>query len=374
MLTKFDTPFLFSGSTVNRAGHVFSLAIFQERNGALVDSSARAAVLAVVLGIGVGLLVAVLAACKWLVRVGLRRGGELISDLLTAEIELRRHLRPLGGPLGVMCASGLGAFALAPVIALLCGSLVPETALSRGLEISSTARITGAHYASVFEDAHRYFGRLAANTFLLSAAVVAGTVFVSLIGAFAITRRWNAVGRAIDVALIAGYLIPPVALTIAYQSWARQFGLQGSRLAELIVLAIANIGLCLPYALWLMTSYVDRLQREYDMTAAMDGASWGYRLQRVIWPLAMPGIIGVSVSVFVLSWNDIAFAWVLAAGGSKPLAAGLFELLCNDGGTALGDYAAASICASLVALILCAAGYWIFLRSYRPAQAIDARE
>ena len=365
MLTKFDTPYLFSGSTVNRAGRVVSIAVQEEAVGFFADSATRAAVLALALALGALAAVGVLVGCHAVLLRLFRRIRPLLHSMIALEVRARRRFAPITPWLLKSILWCLVLFSLLPVVALLLGSLAPDTCLSRGLTASSLQRLTGAHYAEVLTDTHQRYLQMAANTLIVSFSTVALTVFAALVGAYALTRRAHILGRLIDGIPIVGYLFPPVALNIGYIALFNDVGLKGSHAVELVGLTLANIALCLPYALWLMVGYMKRIPRNFDMTAAIDRASWGHRLSSIIGPLALPGIIGVAVSAFVLSWNDIGFALVLANQSSRPLAPGLSLMLKSENVTGIGDYAAASVLASAAALFLCATGYIASLRSWK---------
>ena len=61
----------------------------------------------------------------------------------------------------------------------------------------------------------------------------------------------------------------------------------------------------LPYAILLMTGFLNTLPRELDEAVLVDGGSSWTALWRVIVPLSLPGIVATAVYTFLLSLERI---------------------------------------------------------------------
>jgi len=81
--------------------------------------------------------------------------------------------------------------------------------------------------------------------------------------------------------------------------------------------------------IWLLRTYLEKIPRELEEAAYVDGASRLYTLRRVVLPLAVPGLIVVSVAVFIGAYaQQFLFAITFnQVREYQPLPAGLFEFI-----------------------------------------------
>lgn len=82
----------------------------------------------------------------------------------------------------------------------------------------------------------------------------------------------------------------------------------------------------IPSSIWLLRTYLMRIPRELDEAAWVDGASRLYTMRRVILPLAMPGIVVVSIMTFIGAYAG-QFIFALTFNSKTdymPLPIGLF--------------------------------------------------
>ena len=87
---------------------------------------------------------------------------------------------------------------------------------------------------------------------------------------------------------------------------------------------IPGIAFLIPTGIWLLRGYLEKIPRELEEAAFIDGASRMYTLRRVVLPLAVPGLIVVGTSVFIgayaqqylfaITFNQVAELQPLPAG------------------------------------------------------------
>lgn len=126
-------------------------------------------------------------------------------------------------------------------------------------------------------------------------------------------------------------------------------------------LFLAYLTFALPFAIWVMVTYLRGLPKELEEAARMDGASPLGVLFRIIFPLSWPGLVVSGVFSFLLGWNDIMFASVLTRPETQTVAVVLqiFGSSSETGTIPLyGQMMAASlVCAAPVVIL-----YLIFQR------------
>jgi multiple sugar transport system permease protein len=79
-----------------------------------------------------------------------------------------------------------------------------------------------------------------------------------------------------------------------------------------LALILADATFALPFAVWLLSGYMESIPRDLDEAAMIDGASRLQAIRLVIMPLALPGVIAVGIYLFIASWNEYLFALMLS--------------------------------------------------------------
>ncbi len=92
---------------------------------------------------------------------------------------------------------------------------------------------------------------------------------------------------------------------------------------------IPGIAFLIPTGIWLLRAYLEKIPRELEEAAFVDGASRIYTLRRVVLPLAIPGLVVVGVAVFIGAYaQQFLFAITFnQVREYQPLPAGLFEFV-----------------------------------------------
>ncbi|MCD6530754.1 carbohydrate ABC transporter permease [Candidatus Bathyarchaeota archaeon] len=80
---------------------------------------------------------------------------------------------------------------------------------------------------------------------------------------------------------------------------------------NLFTLSLVYSALMVPMDCWLLRSYFIMIPREIEEAALIDGCSKSQTIFKIILPLALPGLIAVSIYTFMGCWNELFFALVL---------------------------------------------------------------
>ena len=92
---------------------------------------------------------------------------------------------------------------------------------------------------------------------------------------------------------------------------------------------VPGVAFLIPTGIWLLRSYLEKIPRELEEAAFVDGASRMYTLRRVVLPLATPGLIVVGTAVFIGAYAQ-QFLFAITFNQQRelqPLPAGLFEFI-----------------------------------------------
>lgn len=183
----------------------------------------------------------------------------------------------------------------------------------------------------------------------VGAAVVA--VIVSLVIAipanFAMARLRAGGGQTLGL-IVSAYVAPPIVAVIPLFVLVRAAGLMDS----VVGLGLVEGLLLTPVAVWLLDGFFRAIPGEIDEAAQIDGCGPFRTLWSVILPLTAPGIVAVSIIVFILVYNDFLIPLLLTQSvDSQTLPVGI-ALMQGGREVMFGQMAAASLAGLLPVYLL----------------------
>ena len=136
---------------------------------------------------------------------------------------------------------------------------------------------------------------------------------------------------------------PQAILLLSIYGIMQKVGLLGSYWS----LLISYVVFTLPVGTWTLKSYFDQIPDALIESAKIDGATHFQIMRKVIFPLAVPGMITIAIYGFVWSWNDLLYSMTLVTDNAKrTLASGLVMTFLGMGSTNWGYMMASSIICS----------------------------
>lgn len=84
-------------------------------------------------------------------------------------------------------------------------------------------------------------------------------------------------------------------------------------LNTLYALILSYITFSLPLCTWLMKGFFDQIPQELEEAAMIDGCSRVSAMVRVIFPLALPGVMAASIFSFIGAWDEFIFALIFTS-------------------------------------------------------------
>ena len=165
------------------------------------------------------------------------------------------------------------------------------------------------------------FGR----SMLLALVVAALTVIISVSAGLGFRRRFPGAGLLFYIA-VASLVMPGLLVGFGIGLGFQLFGLpQGIWTSALG----AQLTWTLPFGLLTMFAVVARFNRSYEEAATDLGASPWQRLRYVTIPILLPGIIGVAIGAFTLSYDEYART-TLTIGSYNTLPLEIYALISSD--------------------------------------------
>ena len=201
-----------------------------------------------------------------------------------------------------------------PLFWMLVTSVKPQFELFRRPPSMLPETVTFEHYWRLLSDTNflGYFW----NSVILSTATTFVVVTIATIGAYSLVRFRYRGRETLAFLVLFTYLLPSVVLILPLYLMLVELGLSNT----ITSLVIAYTTFALPYALWLLRSFMAGIPEDLESAALVDGATRLGAFKDVILPQLLPGIISTALFTFILSWNEYLYALVLVNSDEVPAA------------------------------------------------------
>lgn len=217
-----------------------------------------------------------------------------------------KNVRYLLTKISVIIGLFFGAvFAGFPIFWMFISSLKPNSEIFANPPTLFGENMSFDAYIAILsnEQSIRFF----INSYLVAGAVTVLTVLVALLAAYAFSR-FNFPGKSIiNVLIISVQAVPPITLLIPFFGLMVALKLYNTYQGLILTYMVFT----LPYAIIMLTGYLNTLPRELDEAAKVDGASSFGALWKILVPTAIPGIVSVGIYTFMIAWNEYLFALTL---------------------------------------------------------------
>lgn len=241
-----------------------------------------------------------------------------------------------------------------PLLWMVITSVKPQSELFRMPPTFWPETVTFEHYWRLIQETP--FLKYMRNSLLLGFSTTVLVVTVATLGAHSLVRFRYPGRERLAVLVLFTYLLPSVVLILPLYLMMVWIGVANS----LFSLVIAYTTFALPYALWLLRSFMQGIPDDLEAAALVDGASRMAAFVDVILPQALPGIISTSLFTFILSWNEYLYALVLVnTDEARPLTTGVMSMLISAFNIEWSLLMAASVMMSLPLIVIFA-----FLQKY----------
>jgi multiple sugar transport system permease protein len=212
-------------------------------------------------------------------------------------------------------------FAMGPFAWMVLTSLTPTAALNA----------TGVSLSPAGWSLDNYVRLLRQTSFLdnmLDSLIIAcGTVVlglaVAVTAAYAFSRFRFAGRKLLMLQFLLINMFPIVLLILPLFVLMRKVGILDTHFG----LILANATVAIPFAVWMLTSYIGAIPKSLDEAAMIDGCSRLTALRRVVLPLTMPGIISTGIYIFITAWNEYLYALTLGGRNVRPVTVAIQTLI-----------------------------------------------
>jgi|TARA_B110000967_G_scaffold69454_1_gene71920 multiple sugar transport system permease protein len=162
-----------------------------------------------------------------------------------------------------------------------------------------------------------------ADSLIIATITTTLTLLLSIPAAYSLARL-NLVGKKkLGFYVLATQMIPPMGLVIPYYLILGKFGWLDTYHGMIIVYMTFS----LPFAIWLMVSFMEDIPREMEEAAFLDKASRVKTLLYIIIPQVKGGIAVTTLFTFMNAWNEFLFAVQLSGNKVRPVTIAMYNFV-----------------------------------------------
>jgi len=166
------------------------------------------------------------------------------------------------------------------------------------------------------------------NTMLIAMVSTIISLICGMFAGYALARLKFKGSEFLGTAIFITYLVPQTLLFIPLADIIRNMHLGNTPWALMLTYPTFLI----PFCTWLLMGYFKTIPKELEECARIDGATRFGAMVRIIFPVAVPGILSAGIFAFTLSWNEFIYALVfLSSVEQKTVPVGVVsELIRGD--------------------------------------------
>jgi len=250
----------------------------------------------------------------------------------------------------------LGLFLLAAVMPLI-GTLLTSFKDPTDLGASPFALPREWHwenYANAWSEAR--FGDYFLNSIVVVTAVVAISVFLTVLSGYAMGLMKFRGKTLINIIILMGLMVPFEAVIIPLWGLMRDLNLYNT----IWSLILPQVALSFSFGTFWMQAFFKDVPADLVDAAVIDGCSSWSMLWRVLFPMAQPSVLSMVVLLFIWTWNEFLLVLVMIQKDAlRTLPVGLASLQGRFS-TDLSLVAAATVIVTVPTLIV----YFIFQRQF----------
>ncbi|ULJ72939.1 ABC transporter permease [Rhizobium gallicum] len=215
----------------------------------------------------------------------------------------------------------------APFFALLAGALVP----AYGVPLTFKTMSFNAFHEILFRQA------VTRTAFVNSLSLAAGTamclLLVTVLSAYALTRRRDAISRAVSSLIEIPYSLPGIVIAVCFiLVFAAPLPVLNITFYGTIwIILIAYLSSFFAVSLKPVVSAFHQLDPALEEAARLSGAGFFRRLRDIIVPLIAPAAGASVILVFLIACNELTISALLWSAGTQTLGVAIYNL--DDSGS-----------------------------------------
>lgn len=159
------------------------------------------------------------------------------------------------------------------------------------------------------------FWKAVLNTFIVCFFVVTISLTFGTLGGYALSRSGHNYTFWLLMAALIARAMPQITLVSGYLLPFFEWNLWGYLPTSIIVLVAINQ----PFTLWMLHSFFQKIPKDLDESAKVDGCTQFQAFRHAIMPVMWPGVITTGLFSFLLAYNDFAVTTMLLSKENQTM-------------------------------------------------------
>lgn len=146
-----------------------------------------------------------------------------------------------------------------------------------------------------------------------------------------VLSRFKFIGnRAIQSGFVAAMGVPVAMIVLPLFCLIAQLNLVDNGIKNRLVLIFLYIGINVPYTTIFLLNFFANLSKSFEEAAEIDGCPPMRIFWKIMFPMAQPGIITVTIFNFINVWNEYFLSLIFANHDAlRPVAVGLYSMISS---------------------------------------------
>lgn len=185
------------------------------------------------------------------------------------------------------------------------------------------------------------------NSILISFSATTLAVLYGAVIAYGVSR-YKVLSDVRMFQLLMLRMIPPIVIVAPLSLYYSALGLLDSAVGLILIYFLTS----LPYAVWMIKSFIDEVPREVEQAAEILGAPRWRMLLEVVLPLVRSGLVATFLFILILTWSEYLLALILAKTEVVTLPVELSKYQGTTEGRVYGRQAALSVGITIPLIII----------------------
>ncbi len=164
------------------------------------------------------------------------------------------------------------------------------------------------------------------NSLIISIATTVIAMILAYPAAYSLAR-FRTLGDNYSFWVLSIRMLPPVVFLIPISILFALYRLMDTRIGIILAYLTFNI----PFACWIIKSFIEDIPIDLEKAAKMDGYSQWQVMTKIIFPLTKSAVAAVMIICFIFSWNEFLFALVISFFKSTTLTVGAAQFVTGYG-------------------------------------------
>ncbi|CAH1199281.1 Inner membrane ABC transporter permease protein YcjP [Paenibacillus plantiphilus] len=205
------------------------------------------------------------------------------------------------------------------------------------------------HYTWALGEQGMNIGKLLTNSIIVCTLTALCTGLIACLSGYGLARFQVPGIKLVIILFVLAQMIQGPLIMIPWYELASTFSLLNTK----TVLVLIYNTMTIPVGVWIMSGFFKTVPKELEEAAYMDGSTKLKTLFKIMVPMALPGLVSISLYSFILGWNDYQYSLILTNSlAAKTVQVGIAEVMESMGAANWGGILASGVIVILPIVII----------------------